>query len=86
MRADSLPAEPQGVSLKLPNKIRFSDRIQLNGIFIYLFMKAISKHVLCVYKVINLRELVIQRRITIPSITAPSVESAGVMKKYIIPL
>ena len=82
MQADSLPAEPQGVSLKLTNKIRFRDRIQLNGILLHLFMNAISKHVLCVYKVINVRELVIQRRITIPPITAPSGESAGVMQKY----
>ena len=60
LRADSLPAETQEVSLKLANKIRFSDRIQLNGILIYLFMTAISNHGLCVYKVINVRELVIK--------------------------
>ena len=60
LRADSLPAETQEVSLKLANKIRFSDRIQLNGILIYLFMTAISNHGLSVYKVINVREFVIK--------------------------
>ena len=34
----------------------------------------------------SVRELVIRRRITVPPITAPSGESAGVIQIYMIPL